>query len=84
MFIYFDYPKIYVPKNTSQMCSRCGMLVKKDLSVRVHNCWNCGLTIDRDLNAAINIQNRSGWGSPVAPVELETASKRETLPIGVG
>ena len=65
------------PKNTSQMCSRCGMLVKKDLSVRVHSCWNCGLTIDRDLNAAINILDRSGWGPPDAPVELETVSKRE-------
>ncbi|MDP7079448.1 MAG: transposase [Candidatus Undinarchaeales archaeon] len=65
------------PKNTSQMCSRCGVLVKKTLSVRVHECWNCGLTIDRDLNAAINIQDRSGWEPPDAPVELETASKRE-------
>ncbi len=65
------------PKNTSQMCSRCGMLVKKDLSVRVHSCWNCGLAIDRDLNAALNILNRSGWGPPDAPVELETASNRE-------
>jgi len=72
------------PKNTSQMCSRCGMLVKKDLSVRVHSCWNCGLTIDRDLNAAINIQNRSGWGPPDAPVELETVSKREAPLIGEG
>lgn len=43
------------PKNTSQMCSGCGMLVKKDLSERVHNCPFCGLSIDRDLNAAINI-----------------------------
>jgi putative transposase len=72
------------PKNTSQMCSRCGMLVKKSLSVRVHSCWNCGLTIDRDLNAAINIQDRSGWGPPDAPVELETASKREAPQLGEG
>ena len=72
------------PKNTSQMCSRCGMLVKKDLSVRVHSCWNCGLTIDRDLNAAMNILDRSGWGPPDAPVELETASKREAPLLGEG
>lgn len=43
------------PKYTSQMCSRCGSIVKKDLSERVHNCPNCGLSLDRDLNAAINI-----------------------------
>jgi putative transposase len=43
------------PRNTSQMCSRCGSIVKKDLSVRYHNCPYCGLNIDRDINAAINI-----------------------------
>jgi putative transposase len=43
------------PKNTSKMCSRCGNLVEKDLSVRVHECPECGLVLDRDQNAAINI-----------------------------
>ncbi|MCJ7445874.1 MAG: transposase, partial [Methanotrichaceae archaeon] len=43
------------PKFTSQLCSRCGLIVKKDLSERVHNCPQCGLSMDRDLNAAINI-----------------------------
>jgi putative transposase len=43
------------PYNTSQMCSKCGTLVEKDISVRTHNCTFCGLSIDRDLNASINI-----------------------------
>lgn len=43
------------PKYTSQICSKCGKIVKKDLSVRVHNCPYCGLKLDRDVNAAINI-----------------------------
>jgi len=43
------------PRNTSKMCSRCGNLVEKDLSVRVHECPHCGLVLDRDRNAAINI-----------------------------
>ena len=43
------------PRNTSQMCSRCGIIVKKELSERVHNCPECGLSMDRDLNAAMNI-----------------------------
>jgi putative transposase len=43
------------PANTSQMCSSCGQIVKKDLSIRIHNCPYCGLSIDRDLNAALNI-----------------------------
>lgn len=46
------------PKNTSQMCSGCGQLVPKDLSVRVHSCPYCGLVLDRDLNAARNILAR--------------------------
>lgn len=43
------------PRNTSKMCSRCGILVEKSLSDRVHNCPQCGLSMDRDWNAAINI-----------------------------
>jgi len=43
------------PKNTSQMCAQCGEIVKKDLSVRVHDCPFCGLVLDRDENAALNI-----------------------------
>lgn len=47
------------PRNTSQLCSSCGQLVPKDLSVRVHSCPFCGLVLDRDHNGAINIENRS-------------------------
>lgn len=43
------------PRNTSQRCSKCGSLVQKSLSVRVHSCNICGLVLDRDENAAINI-----------------------------
>lgn len=43
------------PRGTSQRCSQCSAVVKKDLSVRVHQCPYCGLKIDRDLNAALNI-----------------------------
>jgi len=41
-------------QNTSQLCSRCGQIIEKDLSVRIHKC-SCGLEIDRDWNAALNI-----------------------------
>jgi len=43
------------PRNTSKMCSKCGAIVEKTLSDRVHNCPHCGLSMDRDQNAAINI-----------------------------
>ena len=46
------------PAYTSQICSSCGTLVPKDLSVRVHECPHCGLIMSRDRNAAINILNR--------------------------
>jgi len=53
------------PKNTSKMCSKCGAIVDKDLSCRVHSCPDCGLILDRDLNASINIL-RLGQKSLVA------------------
>lgn len=43
------------PHNTTQMCSGCGEIVPKDLSVRVHDCPHCGLKLNRDHNAALNI-----------------------------
>jgi putative transposase len=42
------------PRFTSQRCSQCGAIVKKDLSERWHSC-SCGCELDRDHNAAINI-----------------------------
>jgi putative transposase len=46
------------PKHTTQMCSGCGAIVSKDLSIRVHECPHCGLTMCRDVNAALNILAR--------------------------
>lgn len=43
------------PRNTSQTCSGCGSIVKKELHVRVHCCPDCDLSLDRDVNAARNI-----------------------------
>ncbi len=50
------------PKNTTQMCSSCGEIVRKGLEQRVHNCPHCGLSLDRDLNAAKNILARGLMG----------------------
>lgn len=43
------------PKFTSQICSSCGTVRKKELSERWHSC-ECGCELDRDVNAAINIK----------------------------
>lgn len=42
-------------RNTTQTCSQCGLIVGKDLSIRLHECLNCGFKLDRDHNAALNI-----------------------------
>jgi putative transposase len=42
------------PKYTSQLCSGCGAIVKKELDERWHSC-ECGCELDRDHNAALNI-----------------------------
>jgi len=56
------------PKNTSQLCSGCGAVVKKDLSVRWHSC-GCGTELDRDINSAklilhLGYQQLSGRTGP--------------------
>ena len=47
------------PYGTSQDCSRCGIKVPKDLSIRTHECPKCGCVLDRDVNAAVNILQRA-------------------------
>jgi putative transposase len=56
------------PRNTTQRCSSCGCIVKKDLSVRVHECHYCGFSCNRDYNASRNIL-LTGMEQPVAPIE---------------
>lgn len=47
------------PRNTSQLCSNCGEVVKKQLKDREHHCPCCGFVADRDENAAVNILKRA-------------------------
>jgi len=46
------------PAFTSQVCSGCGALVQKGLSVRWHACPDCETSLHRDQNAALNILAR--------------------------
>ena len=55
------------PRNATQRCSACGSIVKKDLSVRVHECPYCGFLCDRDYNASRNIPI-AGMEQPVVPM----------------
>jgi putative transposase len=42
------------PAFTSQLCSGCGIMVAKGVSVRWHSCPDCGASLHRDHNAARN------------------------------
>jgi len=55
------------PKYTSQTCSGCGAIKKKELSERWHSC-ECGTELDRDVNAAINILRAGVQPAPVKRV----------------
>jgi putative transposase len=65
------------PAFTSQICSDCGVLVHKGLSVRWHRCPDCGTSLHRDQNAAKNIeragQARRGGVAVVASENRESA-----------
>ena len=56
------------PRNTTQRCSACGCIVKKDLSIRVHECHYCRFSCNRDYNASRNILIL-GMEQPAAPIE---------------
>ena len=43
------------PAYTTQTCSNCGIVNKKELNERFHKC-SCGLKTTRDINAALNIK----------------------------
>jgi len=43
------------PSGTSQICSQCGSIVKKELSDRWHDCPVCNCHLHRDYNASLNI-----------------------------
>ncbi len=60
------------PRGTTQMCSNCGVEVRKELWNRIHKC-KCGLEIDRDYNSAMNILKRA--------LESLPSERRESTPV---
>ena len=71
------------PRDTSQLCSSCGMKVPKDLSVRTHVCPCCGYVEDRDVNSCYNMLQLAGligviWLDP--PALLPTGEQNSRAP----
>jgi putative transposase len=54
------------PNGTSQTCPDCGARVKKDLSVRIHECHECGSIKPRDVAAGQVICARGLSGIEIA------------------
>jgi putative transposase len=71
------------PHFTTQVCSGCGVVVPKDLSVRWHSCPQCGAELDRDHNAARNILHRYQQNKPIGAgsVPQKPVSLRKEAPI---
>jgi putative transposase len=65
------------PAYTSQICSGCGAMVHKGLSVRWHSCPDCGTSLHRDHNAAKNIE-RAGQARR-GGVALAASENRESV-----
>jgi putative transposase len=63
--------------NTTQLCSRCGKLVPKTLTTRIHKCLYCGLNLKRDHNSAITILQRSTYYTE----SLSSAPSGQGLPV---
>ena len=83
------YIEFVNPRGTSQICSSCGVVVKKGLSIRIHSCNNCGLVMDRSLNAAHNIRKkyiRLVWNSLIKenkkPAEISTSRYHKDMQAG--
>jgi putative transposase len=66
------------PAHTLHICSGCGVLVQRGLSVRWYACPDCGISIHRDHNAAKNLYWRGPclWGTPGGGWGAEPRTRR--------
>ena len=61
------------PKNTSRMCSQCGVIDQASRDGKLFQCVACGHEADADRNAAVNILRSSLAGGNPPPSALESA-----------
>ncbi|MGB5636968.1 MAG: transposase [Waterburya sp.] len=62
-------------RGTSQTCPNCRTAVKKDLSVRRHECRECGYVVDRDIASGQEICNRGEETYRGTPEKQEIGSQ---------
>ncbi len=72
------------PNGTSQTCPDCGARVKKDLSVRLHECHECGSVKPRDVAAGQVICARGLSGVEIASgAEVSGALETGSRPLAM-
>ena len=62
-------------RGTSQTCPNCRSEVRKDLSVRLHDCNECGYVVDRDIASSQEICNRGEETYRGTPEKQEIGSQ---------
>jgi putative transposase len=62
-------------RGTSQTCPNCRSEVKKDLSIRLHDCHECGYVVDRDIASGQEICNRGQETYRGTPEKQEIGSQ---------
>ena len=62
-------------RGTSQTCPNCRSFVRKDLSIRLHECHECGYVVDRDIASAQEICNRGQETYRGTPEKQEIGSQ---------
>lgn len=62
-------------RGTSQTCPNCRATVRKDLSVRLHECNECGYVVDRDIASGQEICNRGEETYRGTPEKQEIGSQ---------
>ena len=62
-------------RGTSQTCPNCRSSVRKDLSVRLHECHECGYVVDRDIASGQEICNRGQETYRGTPEKQEIGSQ---------
>ena len=62
-------------RGTSQTCPNCRTEVRKDLSLRLHECHECGYVVDRDIASAQEICNRGQETYRGTPEKQEIVSQ---------
>ncbi|NJK58464.1 MAG: transposase, partial [Pleurocapsa sp. SU_5_0] len=62
-------------RGTSQTCPNCRTEVRKDLSIRLHECHECGYVVDRDIASGQEICNRGQETYRGTPEKQEIGSQ---------